>query len=81
MSTLGGPRLSFLVHLVPLVQPLLPGLELEKKEEIPESEPWEGKKGRKEGRYHWEEGEKPGKLGDGHLDRACVGWVQPTGKF
>lgn len=49
-SALWGSRLIFLVHLIPLVQPLLPGLELEKKEESPESEPWEGRKGRKEGR-------------------------------
>lgn len=61
-SALWRSRLIFLVYLIPLVQPLLPGLELEKKEESPESEPWEG---RKEGRYNREEGERPGKVGDG----------------
>lgn len=72
-------RLIFLVYLIPLVQPLLPGLELEKKEESPESEPWEG---RKEGRYNREEGERPGKVGMGNQPhRALTGWVQPTQKF
>lgn len=32
-SALWGPRLIFLVHLIPFVQPLLPGLELGKKED------------------------------------------------
>lgn len=48
-SALWGPRLIFLVHLIPSVQLLLPGLELGKKEEIAESEPSEGRNGKKGG--------------------------------
>lgn len=51
-SALWGPRLIFLVHLIPPLQSLLPGLELGKKEEISESGPREG---RKAGRCNGEE--------------------------
>lgn len=57
------------MHLVLFAQLLLPGLELGKKEEISESEPWEGRNGRKGERYKREEGEKPGIVEDGQPAR------------
>lgn len=67
VSTVGTKILFFfffLVHLIPPLQPLLPGLELEK-EESPDSGPWEGKKGRKgEGEVHREQGDRPGRVGE-----------------
>lgn len=53
-----------MVHLIPPVHPLLPGLKLEKKQESPESGPWEGKEGWKGGeRYRREQGGRPGSVG------------------
>ena len=64
-----GTKINFLVHLIPFAQLLLPGLELGKEEETAESETWEGRNGKKGGRYNREEDEKPGIVEDGQPAR------------
>lgn len=72
-SALWGPRLIFLVHLIPPLQPLFPGLELEKKAL--------GREERKEeGRQSREQGERPERWvwsGGWAASREPLGGVSP----
>lgn len=70
-----GTGINFLVHLIPFAQPL-PGLELGKKEEIPESELWEGRSGKEEDAAG--KRVRPGTVADGQPARYLLGGVGPA---